>query len=166
MHAFSYSDTGLALTKRFEGLRLEAYQDCGGVWTIGYGHTGSEIKAGQRIDGPKAESLLRIDLQAAIGCVNGSVHADVALAQHQFDALVDFCFNVGQRHFQQSSLLRCVNGGDFDGAAREFGLWVDVGQRAIQGLVQRRAAEAALFVGLWRAFAEPLPAAEPMKLGR
>ena len=58
MHDFSYSDTGLQLTKQFEGLRLDAYQDCAGVWTIGYGHTGRDVKPGQRVTPLEAEVLL------------------------------------------------------------------------------------------------------------
>ncbi len=57
MQEFSYSDRGLALTKSFEGLRLEAYQDCAGNWTIGYGHTGPTVSAGQSITEAEAEEV-------------------------------------------------------------------------------------------------------------
>ena len=147
MHDFSYSDAGLQLTKQFEGLRLDAYQDCAGIWTIGYGHTGREVKAGRRVTALEAEVLLRTDLRDAIACVNRAVHAEVALEQHQFDALVDFCFNTGRRSFLQSSLLGYVNGEDFASAAHEFSLWVNVDMKPVSGLVRRRAAEAAMFRG-------------------
>jgi lysozyme len=143
MNEFDYSSAGLALTRSFEGLRLAAYQDSGGVWTIGYGHTGAGVHAGQRIAEAQAEALLRADLAVAIDCVRRAVA--VPLTQAQFDALVDFCFNAGRGNFLGSSLLRCVNRGEFAAAAEQFGLWVHAGGRVIPGLVRRRAAEAALF---------------------
>lgn len=143
MQDFSYSHNGLALTKSFEGLRLEAYRDCAGVWTIGYGHTGPAVCAGQTIRETEAEELLCKDLADAVACVNRGVQA--AISQGQFDAMVDFCFNAGRGHFVQSTLLRKVNGGDFEGAGAQFALWVHAGGEIVAGLVRRRKAEADLF---------------------
>ena len=142
---FKYSDAGLNLTKAFEGLRLEAYQDAGGIWTIGYGHTGRDVKPGRKVTEFEAEVLLRADLRDAIACVNRCV--EVALEQHEFDALVDFCYNVGRGNFERSSLLAKVNLEDFEGAAAQFGMWVNVDMKPVPGLVRRRAAEAAMFRG-------------------
>ena len=147
MRTFEYSDNGMTLTKTFEGLRLEAYQDCAGIWTIGYGHAGQNIHAGQRVTEAEAAALLANDLRDAVQCVNRAVAEEIELAQHQFDALVDFCFNVGRRSFGQSSLLGYVNQEDFASAAHQFGLWVNVDQKPVPGLVRRRAAETALFCG-------------------
>ncbi len=147
MKTFEYSTAGLALTKQFEGLRLEAYRDCAGIWTLGYGHTGSEVHAGQRVTVMEAEELLLADLREAIDCVNRAVISSVGFAQHQFDALVDFCFNVGRRKFQESTLLSDINREDFVAAALQFGFWVHVEGKPIPGLVRRRAAEAAMFRG-------------------
>jgi lysozyme len=138
-----YSSAGLALTKSFEGLRLTAYQDAGGVWTIGYGHTGPDVKPGQTITEAEATELLLADLQTAVRCVNGAVR--VPLTQGQFDALVDFAYNAGRGNLLHSTLLRSVNAGDFAGAEAQFGLWVHAGGKVEPGLVRRRAAEAALF---------------------
>ncbi len=145
MQEFKYSDAGLALTKEFEGLRLEAYRDSGGIWTIGYGHTGRDVCPGRRVSEFEAEVLLRADLRDAIACVNREV--DVQIEQHQFDALVDFCYNVGRGNFEHSSLLGKVNLEDFAGATVHFGLWVNVDMKPVPGLVRRRAAEAAMFQG-------------------
>jgi lysozyme len=145
MNDFDYSSRGLALTRSFEGLRLAAYQDSAGVWTIGYGHTGAGVHAAQRITESEAETLLRVDLAAALESVRRAVL--VTLTQGQFDALVDFCFNVGRGNFLGSSLLRCVNTGETERAAEQFGLWVHAGGRVVPGLARRRAAEAALFAG-------------------
>jgi lysozyme len=143
MQQFNYSDKGIALTKSFEGLHLTAYQDCTGIWTIGYGHTGPTISAGQTITEPEAESFLRADLADAIACVNHAVQS--VISQNQFDAMVDFCFNTGRGNFLQSTLLRKVNRGDFPGAVSQFGLWVYAGGEVVAGLVRRRKAEAELF---------------------
>ncbi len=145
MAGFKYSEKGLALTKSFEGLRLEAYQDCGGVWTVGYGHTGAGVVEGMTINEAEAEVLLLADLEDAVACVNRKV--TVGISQNQFDAMVDFCFNAGRGHFLQSTLLRKVNAGDFAGAAAQFGLWVHAGGEVVPGLVRRRKAEATLFGG-------------------
>lgn len=145
--SFRYSAAGIALTKKFEGLRLEAYPDSSGIWTIGYGHTGGDVHPGRQITEPEAEEMLEADLCGAVRCVNEAVGSDIELVQHEFDALVDFCFNVGRRSFEQSSLLRYVNERDRASAAHQFGFWVNVNHAPVAGLVRRRAAEAAMFQG-------------------
>jgi lysozyme len=145
MQEFTYSDKGLALTKSFEGLHLTAYRDCAGVWTIGYGHTGSALSEGMTISESEAETLLRADLAEAVACVNRAVKTGIS--KGQFDAMVDFCFNAGRGNFLQSTLLRKVNTGDYAGAAAQFGLWVHAGGEVVPGLVRRRQAEAEMFSG-------------------
>jgi len=145
MQTLRYSDAGIALTKGFEGLRLAAYRDCAGVLTIGYGHTGPDVVAGLVIDEARAEELLRADLREAVDCVNRAVTA--AMTQNQFDALVDFCFNVGCGAFLNSTLLRRVNAADFAGAAAQFALWVHAGGEVVAGLERRRKMEAEMFAG-------------------
>lgn len=143
MQHFTISEAGLALTKQFEGLRLRAYRDSGGVWTVGYGHTGADVHAGLVVTEPEAEALLRADLATAVACVNEFVTA--AIEQHHFDALMDFAFNVGCANYRRSTLLRLINAGDFTTAAAEFGKWTHVDGKQIEGLVRRRAAEVTLF---------------------
>lgn len=145
LRVYCYSEAGLAMTRQFEGCRLHAYQDCVGVWTIGYGHTGLDVTPGRTISEFEAEALLRADVKEAVACVNRAV--TVPIEQHQFDALVDFCFNVGVRAFTRSSLLLTLNQGQFEEAAAEFGKWVHAGGKVLPGLVKRRAAEAAMFRG-------------------
>ena len=84
---------GLALVKAQEGLRLEAYADGGGVWTIGYGHTGG-VKPGDVISSARAEMLLEADLLVAEEAVTRLVM--VPLSDNQFAALVDFVLNEGE----------------------------------------------------------------------
>ena len=139
----SYSDQGLALTEQFEGLQLTAYQDPVGVWTIGYGHTGSDVQPGLTITQEQASDLLLQDVAGAVAAVNRLV--TIPLTQNQFDALVDFTFNVGQGNLASSTLLRELNAGNTEGAADQFLVWVYAKGVELPGLVTRRQAEAALF---------------------
>lgn len=144
MHDFKYSRQGLKLTEHFEGLRLTAYQDVAGVWTIGYGHTGADVKPGMTITLAEAEGLLSQDIQKAADAVNRLVTYD-DLTQNQFDALVDFTFNVGISAFAGSTLLRKLNEADVAGAAAEFPKWCMAGGKVVEGLVRRRQKEATSF---------------------
>ena len=150
MQKLCYSDAGIALTKRYEGLRLKAYQDSGGVWTIGYGHTGNDVHPEKEVTQLEAESLLRADLGSALDCVNEAVKAP--LQQNQFDALVDFCFNVGSGNFVRSTLLLKVNEKDFEMATEQFGIWINVNGQPSRGLQteRERSAESAMFRGSYR----------------
>lgn len=138
----TYSKEGLRLTELFEGDVLTAYRDQGGVWTIGYGHTGG-VHPGQIITQAEAESLLAQDVECAVRCVNDAV--TVTLTQAQFDALVDFAFNVGAGNFRRSTLLKEINAGHFPEAAVQFNLWDHCGGVVNAGLLRRRHAEAAEF---------------------
>ncbi|HVW78097.1 MAG TPA: lysozyme [Alloacidobacterium sp.] len=140
---FTYSRDGLALTEQFEGCRLIAYQDQVGVWTIGYGHTGTGVVAGLTITQDQAEALLASDIAAAAAYVNQVV--TIALVQEEFDALVDFVFNLGRGAFAGSTLLRDLNAGNFTTAAAQFDLWDHAGGQVVAGLLRRRQAETALF---------------------
>jgi len=143
MAEMDYSAAGYALTEHFEGLELTAYQDSVGVWTIGYGHTGADVQPGMAITQGDAQALLAEDVAASVAGVNAAVSVD--LEQYQFDALVDFAFNLGVGALRSSTLLKLVNAGDVAGAAGEFGKWVYAGGKVLPGLVRRRAAEAAMF---------------------
>jgi lysozyme len=143
MADMTYSDNGLALTKGFEGFRADSYQDQVGVWTIGYGHTGPSVHGGQTVTADQADLLLRSDVAAAVTCVNNAVTADIS--QNQFDALVDFVFNLGCHALLMSTLLRDVNSRQFASAAAQFLLWDHAGGVVVPGLLRRRQAESALF---------------------
>lgn len=142
------SDDGMALIKRFEGLRLQAYQDSVGVWTIGYGWTqpvaGRKVGAGMAIDAATAERLLLCGIAQFEQGVERRVA--VTITQGQFDALVSFAYSLGLRALENSTLLRRLNAGDRQGAADQFGRWVNAGGVRLDGLVARRAAERALFL--------------------
>lgn len=133
------------VVREFEGLRLEAYLDTGGVWTIGYGHTGEEVKRGLTIDLAQAETWLTEDLREAEGYVSKLVK--VGLTQNQFDALVSFVYNIGGTAFGYSTLLRKLNAGDYEGAANQLLRWNKDNGKVIGGLTNRRKKERELFLG-------------------
>lgn len=138
------SERGLVLIRQFEGLRLSAYQDSVGVWTIGYGTTRG-VKRGQAITKAGAESLLRADVQRFEGEVSRLVK--VPVSQNQWDALISFTYNLGSANLESSTLLRLLNAGDYAGAAAQFDRWNKAGGKVLKGLVTRRAAERAMFEG-------------------
>jgi lysozyme len=140
---FTYSQNGLALTQQFEGLRLTAYQDQVGVWTIGYGHTGKDVHPNLTITQEQANNLLMQDVASAVAAVNRLV--TVGFYQNGFDALVDFAFNLGNSALGGSTLLRKLNAADFAGAAAEFPNWCKAGGKTVAGLLRRRQAEQQLF---------------------
>ncbi|MGA2729140.1 MAG: lysozyme, partial [Terracidiphilus sp.] len=131
----TYSVNGLSLTEKFEGFSSNAYQDQVGVWTIGYGHTGPDVAAGRTITLAQAQALLAQDVSIAAACVNAVV--TVKLTQQEFDALVDFVFNLGAGAFKGSTMLRNLNAGNFTSAAAQFDLWDRAGGAVVAGLLRR-----------------------------
>jgi lysozyme len=142
MNNFKYSNIGLKITEGFEGISLSSYQDGGGVWTIGYGHT-LGVKAGDTCTQEQAKAWLLQDVQNAANEVN--THVTTPINQEEFDALTDFVFNLGNGNFQNSSLLRDINSGNFANAAADFEKWNKVAGQVCAGIMRRRVAEAAEF---------------------
>lgn len=146
---------GLEIVKHFEGVRLKAYQDSVGVWTIGYGHTSAagppNVTPGLQISQAEAETILQRDLGVFERGVSGAVK--VPINANQFSSLVSFAFNVGLGNLRSSTLLSKLNARDFTGAANEFTRWTFAGGQQLPGLVRRRNAERALFLSQdFRAF--------------
>jgi lysozyme len=143
------SPAGRAFIGRHEGLRLTAYRDAAGVWTIGYGHTAAAgppvPAAGMSVTAAEADAILGRDLARFEAAVTRLV--TVPLSPQQFDALVSFAFNVGEGALARSTLLKKLNAGDVRGAAAEFGRWNKAGGRVLTGLTRRRAEERAMFEG-------------------
>ncbi len=137
------SEAGLDLIKKSEGLELSAYRDAVGILTIGYGHTGEEVRPGMMITPEEADDFLRGDVMECEVCIEE--HVTVDLTQGQFDALCSFIFNLGCAAFTRSTLLRLLNEEDYDGAEQQFHRWVNAGGVKLAGLVTRRAAEAEMF---------------------
>jgi lysozyme len=136
------SAAGIDLIRAYEGLRLTAYRDSVGTWTIGYGSTRA-VMPGTIITPEQAEVRLLDDVAIAEDCVNKCV--TVPLTQGQFDALVSFTFNLGCRALHHSTLLIKLNAGDRDGASNELLKWDHAAGQVLPGLLARREAEKELF---------------------
>ena len=125
-----------------EGLSLEAYEDCAGVPTIGYGHT-RNVKMGDRISKYWAKELLKDDVREVEQQV---LDLNVAQTQGQFDALVSFTFNLGIGRLKSSTLLKVIReGGSKNAIKKEFKRWVYAGGKKLRGLELRREWEAKRF---------------------
>jgi lysozyme len=149
------SENGFEVIKGFEGLRLSAYRDTAGVWTIGYGstryHDDKPVKPGDKLaNAAQADALFANTLGQYEGSVNSNVH--VPLTVNQFDALVSFCYNEGTGALHGSTLLRLLNAKDYAGAADQFLVWDKITDPQTQkkvvcdALVKRRKAERFLFL--------------------
>jgi lysozyme len=172
----NYSKTGLQLTENFEGCYLHAYPDpasplgkelqrlgmwqsvlrtgviasallklSGAPWTIGVGHTGPEVKYGLVWTQDQADAQLLADVAGAVAAVNRLV--TTPLTQGEFDALVDFVFNLGVGAFAGSTMLKLLNAGNHAAAAHEFEKWDMAGGKHVAGLLRRRVAEEHEFLG-------------------
>lgn len=142
------SPSGIDLICNFEGKRLTAYDDGVGVWTIGFGTTvypnGMKVKKGDTCTEAQAKAYMAHDLKKFETAVNNAV--TVPLSQNQFDALVSLAYNIGTNAFSKSTLGKKLNANDNRAAADQFDVWVNAGGKRMQGLVNRRAKEKALFL--------------------
>jgi lysozyme len=131
-----------AMIKRFEGCRLTAYKDSVGVLTIGYGHTGSDVKQGLKITQAKADELFDKDLAKFEVALTAAV-SGVKVNQYQFDALLSFAFNLGIAKLKGSTLFKKVKANPNDTTiGAEFRRWVYAGGKILPGLITRRDEEA------------------------
>ena len=136
------SDTLISKLKEFEGLRLLAYKPTKAErwWTIGYGHSAGDVRAGMRITEEEAEELLRRDLFFVERFING---IPKVRTQGQFDALVSFTYNVGIGKLKSSTLLKKImHDAPTVEIQGEFMRWVYSGGKQLDGLVKRRRWEA------------------------
>lgn len=152
------TELGLDLIKKYESLCLTAYICPANKWTIGWGHTGPDVKPGMRITANEAHELLRKDVERFEREITQLLDGRPT-KQYQFDALVVLAFNIGSdidndtipEGLGDSTLLRKHKAGDFAGAAAEFAKWNKARVRgklvALKGLTKRRAEEARLYRG-------------------
>ncbi len=138
------SAKGRRLIADWEGRELEAYRDGGGVWTIGVGHTGPDVKKGMVIDEAECDRLFDLDLEDHdIAPLLGDAHT----TQDQFDAMTCLAFNIGLERFRNSTVLKRHKLGNHIGAANAFLLWKYDNGKFIPGLLRRREAERKLYMG-------------------
>ena len=152
---------GIALIKGFESCSLTPYQDEGGLWTNGWGHTNG-VPIDRPITQEEADANFLVDLAETEGILNRLLPAP-QLSANQFSALVSFCFNVGfgradlpgkagrdgfymLKNGQNSTMYKCILSNEFGLAALEFPKWDHIGRGVSSGLLRRRQAEQALFL--------------------
>lgn len=139
------SENGLNLIKEFEGCKLTAYKPVATevYWTIGWGHYGPDVKAGQTITQSQADEMLKNDMGQYENAVNNTC-AYLNLNQNQFDALVSFTYNCGA-----GSLKQLTQGGTrtIEQIAEKILLYnKTVAGQELAGLTRRRKAEQDLFL--------------------
>lgn len=142
------SPAGIKLMHRFEGCKLNAYPDPGSKdghpWTIGWGSTGPGIAKGVTWTQAQADERFAADLCKFAAKVR-DVLGGTATTQSQFDAMVALAYNIGVGAFSKSTVLKKHKVGDYAGAKAAFGMWVKNDGKVMQGLVNRRKAEADLY---------------------
>lgn len=139
------NDAGLALIKRAEGLRLDSYRCPAGIATVGYGHTGPDVRIPMTITPGEAERMLHEDLarfeNGVTNCLCGA-----PTNSNQFSAMVSLAYNIGLGNFATSTVLKRHKLGDYDMAANAFLLWNKAKKKVLPGLVRRREDERELYL--------------------
>ena len=145
------SKAAIALIKHHEGVRSRPYRCPANLWTVGVGHLIGDGKSlpdswnrtftEAEIDGILKSDLRRFEL---------GVHKmlpNVSLRQHEFDAIISFCFNLGLGCFQRSTLRQALLRGDKKAAMESLVKYCRAGGKILRGLQIRRLDEKALFEG-------------------
>lgn len=151
---YTISQVGIDLIKKWEGCKLKAYKDTGGVWTIGYG-TIADVKEGMTITLDQAEKVLKSYLLKQDATLNKLLEGVDLLSQEQFDAISSLVYNIGITQFSTSTLLANLKQTDWPKAANQlirrdskgvYHGWIYDNGKKIEGLINRRKAEKELFL--------------------
>lgn len=138
------ADLACEIIAKFEGCRLYAYVDQAGVTTIGFGCTGPNIKPGDIWTPAKAAAELKSRVEK-IEHVMGAM-VDVPLNPNQSAALVSLAYNIGLKAFENSTLRRLLNQGNYLAAADQFPQWDHAAGQKNAGLTNRRRSERTLYL--------------------
>lgn len=145
---YTPSSDAINLIKQYEGLRLTAYQDSVGIWTIGYGTTtinGVAVYEGQTITQAQADEYLLEHMQSNVSpIINTKVKAPIT--QSMYDALCCFTYNLGSGNLSKSTLLKELNTTKYLDTATSFLDYNKAGGVVLAGLTKRRSAEKDLFL--------------------
>lgn len=144
--------------KEKEGCRLEAYKLQGEEnWTIGYGHSGPDVKQGDKLTQEEADKLFAQDLKKYEAAVNGYIDKyNLSFNQSKFDAIVSFTYNCGTNWVDKSWRIAKYLKNNFKDSngkvipdqeiADAFGVICSGGDGIIDGLIERRIEEAKIFL--------------------
>jgi lysozyme len=154
------NQAGIELIKAWEGCKLKAYKDVAGVWTVGYGLTSG---AGFIEVGP--DTVLTQDeadwyLEQVVDKFASQIRPMIAgqINENQFAAFVSLSVNIGVGAFKRSSALKHFNAGRIELVPDAMRMWKKAGGKTVQGLINRREAEVALFL---KPAAKPAPVVAP-----
>ena len=132
-----------SMIKKWEGCKLKAYKDGGGVWTIGWGHT-KGVKENDTCTQEQADNWLQEESnEVAFGILSVT---QVPLSENQLTALVSFVYNVGLTAYINSTLLKMLNQSNYQGAADQLLRWCKDNGKEVKGLLNRRKDERELFL--------------------
>lgn len=136
------------LIKDFEGFQSQAYKDIVGIWTVGYGFTGEDVKEGVRITPDQADQMLKDRLKYYARSVQQA--CTLTPSPFQLGAMTSLAYNVGVGNFQKSTLLKRHNSGQHEAAADQFLVWnkarISGVLQEVAGLTRRRVAERAMYI--------------------
>lgn len=130
--------SGMFIAKH-EGLVLGTYPDPVGIITSCYGHTGPELKLGQKFSEDQCLDQLAKDLSKHN--IEMSKYIKVPLSPEEHAAYLSFTYNVGVGNFKSSTLLKKLNSGDRNGACNELLRWRFAKGKELLGLKKRRIEE-------------------------
>ena len=154
---FNASVQAYNLIKKFEGLELSEYNCSAGKRTVGYGHLiirndsildralGKKSIVPLAISEVEAEDILCLDIRKCETVLHEKIKTPIS--QNEFDALISFVFNLGGGNFKASTLLKRLNGGEYEAASDQLLRWCHIGKTVSQGLLKRRFVEYCLMLG-------------------
>ncbi|HEY3984133.1 lysozyme [Cedecea sp.] len=128
-----------SILPELEGMSYTPYHDVAGVLTVCYGHTGKDIIPDKTYSSSECRALLDNDLRPAAQVV--SIAVTVPVSEYQRAALISFTYNVGTTAFLHSSVLRTLNGRNYEQACAGLKKWIWAGGKQWQGLINRREVE-------------------------
>ena len=145
------SKAAIALIKHHEGVRSRPYRCPANLWTVGVGHLIGDGKSlpdswNRTFSQEEIDGILKSDLRRFEMGVHKML-PNVPLRQHEFDAIISFCFNLGLGCFQRSTLRQALLRGDKKAAMESLVKYCRAGGKILRGLQIRRLDEKALFEG-------------------
>jgi lysozyme len=158
----NFSVNGIKFTSEAEGIFPKPYFDSGGALTVGIGHLiekserqsgkiliqGQAVKYSFGLTPDQIQKLFLQDIEEVEFCVNRAIK--VPLTQFQYDAIVDFTYNIGNGGFEKSTLLKRLNQGLYHEVPAQMRRWVFDNGKVVPGLANRREAEVSLWNNNWR----------------
>lgn len=142
------SQQGIRALEKSEAFKPNAYQDGGGVWTVGYGTIrldGAPVNSRTRITQERAEQEL-IKFISGLESALTTALGKAPITQNEFDAFINLGYNIGMKGLLSSTALRKHIDGDKKGAAAGIKLWNKDNGKTVQGLVNRREREANMYL--------------------